>query len=250
MTAPILCHAHNPSPHTGAGNNTWLIDGRTPTLIDAGTGVTAHLDAVSSLLGGRALARVIVTHGHDDHASGVPALREKWPAIDVMKWMLDDEQGWSPLTAGMIVEAGDGQLEVIHTPGHAADHVCLWNAARRELFAGDMVTRPGSVLIPAGRGGNLRDYLASLETMDALDPVRIYPGHGPVIDDPHAVIAEYLEHRRQREEQVLACLADNVTDVGAIVARLYVGIAPGLEQAARMTVLAHLDKLREEGRAS
>ena len=246
---PILIPAHNPGPYTGDGNNTWLFtEGDAPTLVDAGTGVPAHLDAVAAALGGRPLHRVIVTHGHSDHASGVPAVRERWPAVEVLKFVLEDEHGWIPMVEGMRLTAGDRELRVIHTPGHAPDHVCLWDASRGELFAGDMVVRPGSVLIPAGRGGSLREYLASLRRMALLGPTRIYPGHGPVIDRPLEVIEEYIEHRRIRENQVLECLADGVTDVDAIVGRLYVGLREGLERAARMTVLAHLDKLREEGR--
>jgi glyoxylase-like metal-dependent hydrolase (beta-lactamase superfamily II) len=127
------------------------------------------------------------------------------------------------------------------------DHVSLWDAATGDVFVGDMLMKRGSVLIPAGKGGNLRAYLDSLHRLSALGSTRFYPGHGPVIDDPLKTIAEALEHRRRREEQVLACLADGVTDVDGIVARLYVGLEEGLERAARMTVTAHLDKLREEG---
>ena len=67
-------------------------------------------------------------------------------------------------------------------------------------------------MIPAGRGGNLRDYLASLERLAALAPARIYPGHGPVIERPVELIGEYLEHRRMRDRQIVACLADGLTD--------------------------------------
>ncbi len=248
MPVPLLIPADNPGPYTGKGNNTWFLDGDQPALIDAGTGVASHVSAVADALGGRPLVRVILTHGHSDHAAGVPALREHWPTAEVLKFCLEGESEWAPLVDGMFVQAGDRQLQALHTPGHAADHVCLWDRERGDLFAGDMVVRPGSVLIPAGRGGSLRDYLASLRRMAALPPARIYPGHGPIIDDPLDVIAEYLEHRQRREDQVLACLNEGVSDVDAIVSRLYVGLKEGLERAARMTVLAHLDKLREEGR--
>lgn len=246
---PILIPAGNPGPYTGvSGNNTWLLDGAVPTLIDAGTGQPSHIDAIRDALGGRPLARVLVTHGHSDHASGLPALRAAWPDVEALKFPNAGESGWLPLVDGEVVPAGGGTLGVVYTPGHAVDHVCFWDEASGGLFAGDMVIRPGSVLIPAGRGGKLRAYLASLERLAALKPRRIFPGHGPVVDTPLRVIAEYQRHRQRREEQILALLAEGLTEAEAITDRLYAGIAPDLRRGAAMTVEAHLEKLREEGR--
>jgi glyoxylase-like metal-dependent hydrolase (beta-lactamase superfamily II) len=204
--------------------------------------------ALAAALGGRPLARVIVTHGHPDHASGVPAIRARWPGVELYRWLCDDEADCRPLADGQSIDAGDRRLQVVYTPGHATDHVCLWDAVRRDLYAGDMVIRGGSVLIPAGRGGSLREYLRSLERLVALDPARIYPGHGPIIEAPADVLAEHLAHRRDRERQVLACIETGSPDVDRIVSRLYPSLAEGLLPAARMTVQAHLDKLREDGR--
>jgi glyoxylase-like metal-dependent hydrolase (beta-lactamase superfamily II) len=82
----------------------------------------------------------------------------------------------------------------------------------------------------------------------ALDPARAFPGHGPVIEDPRALIAEYLDHRRMREQQVLSCVADGVTTADQIVVRVYPDLAAELRLAARLTIEAHLEKLREDGR--
>ena len=131
--------AGNPSPLTGQGNNTWLLSGVEPALVDAGVGIATHLDAISEALAGASLSRVLVTHGHVDHASGVPALRERWPGMETWKYPVDDERDWRPLRDGQRIRAGDATLTVIHTPGHARDHVCFWHAETRELFSGDMI---------------------------------------------------------------------------------------------------------------
>jgi glyoxylase-like metal-dependent hydrolase (beta-lactamase superfamily II) len=238
----LLIPAHNPSPMTGAGNNTWLIDGAEPALIDAGVGEAAHVDAIARALGRRSLARVIVTHGHADHASGVPALRARWPDLDACKWPHEADVGaWRRLDDGARVRVGDGELVVVHTPGHAPDHVCLLHEATRDLYAGDMLTQGTTVVIPAGRGGSLRSYLASLARLKALAPARILPGHGPIIDRPIELIDQYVEHRRMRDAQVRACLAEGITDPDAIVAHIYPGLSAALRPAARATVMAHLE---------
>jgi glyoxylase-like metal-dependent hydrolase (beta-lactamase superfamily II) len=231
---------------TGAGNNTWLIDGAEPSLIDAGVGHASHVDAIAAALGDRDLARVLVTHHHADHSSGIDALRAKWPALDARKWVQAGERGWQGLSDNERVRAGDRDLIVIHTPGHAPDHVCFWDPAERALYSGDMLTIGTTVMIPAGRGGNLRQYLASLERMAALEPRIAFPGHGPVIDRPIDLIRQYIAHRAMREQQVLACLRDGVTDPEAIVARIYGEIVDPVRRAARLTIEAHLEKIRED----
>ena len=244
---PILIAAGNPGPLTGSGNNTWLLEGAEPTLIDAGVGAESHLAALESALRGRELARVLVTHGHSDHASGLSALRGRWPRLEAHKFRLDqDDSVWQPLSDGDVIAAGDAALHVIHTPGHAPDHVCFWDADRANLFAGDMVVKGTTVMIPAGRGGNLRDYLASLDRLAKLGAGKIFPGHGPVIDDPAAIISEYKQHRRLRDHQIRACLDAGVVEIDAIVVKIYPDLAESLKPAARLTVQAHLEKIRDE----
>lgn len=247
---PLLIHAANPGPFTGRGNNTWLLDGAEPTLIDAGTGEPAHLEALAAALAGRALVRVLVTHGHRDHASGREALVARWPSLECWKWpdAGDAPGAWRPLTDSQRIVAGDRRLDVLHTPGHAPDHVCFVDDPARAVYGGDLLIEGASVLIPAGRGGSLRAYLDSLARVEADAPRVVYPGHGRVIEDPRAVIAEHRRHREAREVQVLACAAETGPDVEAIVARLYPALDEPLLKAARMTVQAHLDKLREDGR--
>lgn len=230
--------------------NTWLIDGAEPALIDAGVPVPEGIDDLARRLGGRALARVLITHVHPDHVSGLEALRTRWPAVIVYAWQEPAGDRSRRLADGDVVEAGDVTLTVLHTPGHAPDHVCFWDEARRWLYTGDMIVQGSSVMIPARRGGHLRSYLASLERLAALDPERAYPGHGSVIEQPRTLIDEYLSHRRMREEQVIACLRAGVSAVDDIVARIYPDLPGGLKEPATQTIEAHLEKLREDGRLS
>lgn len=246
---PLLFLAGNPGTWTGPGNNTYLLDGAEPALIDAGVGNTDHVNAIAERLQGRALARVLVTHGHPDHASGVPALRARWPDIEAWKWLDGPDAGWQQLRDGDRVRAGDTALTVVHTPGHAADHVCFWQPDSREVYCGDMMTATTTILIPpASRGGSLRDYLASLRRLADLQPLTAWPGHGPVIAAPVARIHEYLAHRAERERQVRACLDNGLVDLDAIVARVYADTPEALWPAARLTVEALLEKLAQEGR--
>jgi glyoxylase-like metal-dependent hydrolase (beta-lactamase superfamily II) len=251
LIVPI--HAANPGPMTGAGNWTYLLPGRDPLLIDAGTGETAHLDAIAAVRV-EGPGHVVVTHAHGDHASGTPALRTRWPQTTFAKypWPGRDDRypaDWTSLADGDVLAAGDGQLIVVHTPGHAPDHIALWDPDSRTLFSGDLVTVGTTVVILASTGGRLSQYLASLRRVLALQPARLLPAHGPPIDDPAAVIGKYLEHRGERELQVIDSLREGLRSIDAIVARIYRGLTPALVPMAKESVLAHLVKLEEEGRA-
>lgn len=238
--------AGNPGSYTGLGNNTWLLDGEQPALIDAGTGTAGHVQALAGALGGRPLARLLATHGHPDHVSGRPALVERWPALECWKWPAEGESGWRPLSDGQIVRAGDRALRVVFTPGHAADHVSFWDAGTRALYAGDMLIDGSTVLIPGSHGGGLRAYLDSLDRLMQLDPECVYPGHGNVIDRPGALMRQYVKHRLVRERQIRDLLAETGGDPDTLVARLYPALPEALRKAALLTVEAHLSKLRED----
>jgi glyoxylase-like metal-dependent hydrolase (beta-lactamase superfamily II) len=251
---PIPVHAFNPGPITGAGNWTWLISGRIPTLVDAGTGDPRHLDAIATALNGAALVQVIVTHSHSDHASGAPAIAERWPDVRFLKmpWAERDPKWpvpWIPIDDGAAIEVGDTTVVAIHTPGHAPDHLCFWHAESRTLFGGDLAVQGSTVWIPTSLQGDLVDYLASLERVIALSPACILPAHGAVIDDPQTLLRGYLAHRREREDQVLAALRAGDREPDAIVEHIYRGLKERLIPMARESVLAQLHKLEREGRA-
>ena len=249
---PVLLHAANPGPMTGGGNWTYLIGGTHPVLIDAGVGNASHLDAIAKAAP-PGPSHVVVTHAHSDHVTGAPAIHRRWPAALFSKhpWPERDPQvPWARLEDGSVVRTDEGELTVLHTPGHAPDHVTLWHAESRTLFVGDMLVQGSTVVIPASLGGSLADYLRSLERMFELNPARALPAHGPVIDDPLSLIRHYIEHRAQREQQILDALRAETSTVESITAKIYPAVMSALLAMARESVLAHLIKLESEGRAS
>jgi glyoxylase-like metal-dependent hydrolase (beta-lactamase superfamily II) len=248
---------------TGAGNKTYLVASEgEAVLIDAGVGHPDHLAALRRALAdsGSSLRMVLLTHGHPDHAAGVPALASAYPEATFAKYLVPGDgpgpaAGWRSLSDGQQIPVGGTVLSVIHTPGHSPDHVAFWQAAPRALFAGDLVIAGSSVTIDAGRGGGLKAYLRSLERILELEPNRLFPAHGPVVDaadgvDPAALVRSYLEHRRTRERQVVAAIEAGHRTVEAIAESIYDGLNPRLMPAARENVRAHLEKLAADGIAA
>lgn len=245
----MLLRAFNPSPWTGpTGNNTYLVDGAIPTLIDAGVGHPDHLAAIAEALGGRPLAQVLITHGHVDHVSGLPALMARWPGLRVRSLDASTSAGEDLLSDGQYVHAGDTVVRVLATPGHAPDHASF--VAGDDVYTGDLIRMGGTIVIAASRGGDLRAYLDSLRRVRALGAKRLLPGHGPAIEDPEDAIATYLAHRESRERQILAALGTDKQTAEALALEIYKGLDPALAAAATDTILAHLIKLGQEGRVT
>lgn len=244
---------------TGAGTNTWLVLGAEPTLIDAAENTDAYAARVADRLAqhqpGAALVRVLVTHAHGDHISGVEAIHRRWPGAAFAK-LPDPERDarypvtWRALKDEDVVRAGDSILEVIHTPGHAPDHVCYFEPNSSTMFGGDLLVNGSTVAIPVSAGGSLAQYLRSLRRVLDLKPRRVLPGHGDDIEQPSSLIRGYLGHRMLREQQIVDALTREPMSVDEITGRLYQGLPPELMPAAAENVLAHLLKLQDEQRVT
>jgi glyoxylase-like metal-dependent hydrolase (beta-lactamase superfamily II) len=126
----------------------------------------------------------------------------------------------------------------------------LWHEGTRTIFGGDLAITGTTVYVPPAPYGDLAEYLSSLERVLALNPVRILPAHGPVIDDPGPLLRRYLAHRRERENQIIEAVRRGDTRLAAIVSRIYSGLSDALLPRAHETVTAHLQKLEREGRAA
>lgn len=235
--------ANNPGPFTGPGTNTWLLDDGqgNVTVIDPGPIDSAHRKAVLDLLAGRTAASVIVTHTHPDHAPmanplatelGVQALGHR-PG----PWFDPDEV----LEDGDTHDVGSLQIRVVHTPGHADDHLCF--RAGEVLFSGDHIIGGSSVMVD-----DLGSYLRSLRKIQGTGLTRLYPGHGEEMDQPDSVIDWYVAHRLQRHEEIYQAVLDGADTPEEVVSIVYSEIDSHLHPMAERSVRAHLVLLGEEGR--
>ena len=143
--------------------NTWLVDGAEPALIDAGLRVPDQLDDLARRLGGRPLSRLLITHGHPDHVSAVDAVRARWPNVMACRWSDGDSTAWQRLADGDRVRAGNAMLTVLHTPGHAPDHLCFWDGESQAVYTGDMIVQGTTVMVPGlCNAGSWNEAIASL----------------------------------------------------------------------------------------
>ena len=243
----------NPGMMTGPGTNTYLVGRRDPILIDTGAGVADYVPLLEHYLDERSFprpARVILTHRHRDHMGGVAQLRARFRGLPVAK-MIHKDGGLSEpiedLREGERVEGEGVTLIPVYTPGHASDHLCYYLVEEKALFSGDVILGGSTTVIPSD-DGDLLEYLDSLRRLAQLDVRRIYPAHGPVIEDAPAKIREYIDHRMMRERQILEALGDGLATIPDIVVRIYADVPKALHPMAAMSVESHLKKLRKERR--
>jgi glyoxylase-like metal-dependent hydrolase (beta-lactamase superfamily II) len=248
----------NPGPFTGPGTNTYLIGSADPVLLDTGSGVDAYLPLLEKALveqcGGARLGDIALTHVHPDHIGGAAGIIDHFGPRRVMKmpWAGEDERfpvNITPIGDGDEIKTDGATLRAVYTPGHAQDHLCFYLEEERALFTGDVVLGAGTTVIPQ-KGGDLGLYIRTLQDIGDLDLERIYPGHGPMISDPNVRVQAYIDHRNERERQIVESMDQGSRTVEQMVEAIYVDTPRSLYPAAGQSVLSHLQKLERERRAS
>jgi len=249
--------APNPSPFTYTGTQVHLVGTTDLAVIDPGPDDPAHVAALVAAIAGRPVTAIVVTHTHRDHSPATRPLAAITgaPIVGCAPLALDDlgpradasfDADYRPdrvLADGDSV-GGDGwTLTAIATPGHTSNHLAFALPETKALFSGDHVMG-WSTSIVSPPDGDMAAYMASLEKLLLRDDRIYYPGHGDPVDKPQRLVRGMLGHRKQREGQILRLLRASPETIPAMVARMYVGIAPGLFPAAERSVLAHLIDLR------
>jgi glyoxylase-like metal-dependent hydrolase (beta-lactamase superfamily II) len=235
--------APNPGPFTLEGTNTWIVGADPAIVIDPGPSEPPHLEAVIDAAG--PIGAILLTHHHLDHAPGAAwlAVHAGAPVLAARPELEERE-----VVDGAVIEAGGVSLRVVATPGHAPDHLAFLAEHEGWLFTGDAVLGRGTSVVDPPEG-DMAAYLRSLEALRALRPQRLYPGHGPVVERAPEWLDEYLEHRRMRERQVVDALrrTKDPRSPAELASEIYAGYPVELLAAAARSVLAHLQKLQDEG---
>lgn len=250
----IRLTAPNPSIMTGPGTNTYLLGHECFTVVDPGPDDPEHMERILELTGGR-IRQVLVTHTHIDHSPGARTLKARtgcrllgWPAPEGPAQDTLFQPDETPAHNDLIrTEAGD--LRVLHTPGHASNHLCYLLITQGLLFAGDLIMQ-GSTVVINPPDGDMQAYLDSLYSLLA-EPVKlIAPAHGFLMAQPEAVIDFLITHRLSREHKIARVLETlSPVSLKELTARAYDDVPAPLLGVAARSALAHLLKLQAEGRA-
>jgi glyoxylase-like metal-dependent hydrolase (beta-lactamase superfamily II) len=249
--------APNPGPMSLEGTNTYVVGGY---VIDPGPDDAGHLERVREAAGGE-IEGVLLTHGHSDHSAGVEALGAEllWgqatreSEMEAMRRALESgsvdgiDEKLTHSDRNSSIPAEIGPFTVIATPGHAADHVCF--VSNQVCFCGDLILGTGSSIVPpAAGGGSLAAYMRSLDIVGGLGAELLAPGHGLWITDPAAKVAEYREHRLDRERRLLTALETGERSRAALLDTVWDDVPEPLRPAAAIAMQAHVEKLAVEGR--
>lgn len=232
--------APNPGPYTGPGTNTYILESSGKiVIIDPGPDDDSHLAAILETIADREPVGVLVTHTHEDHA---PLANRLAARLHVPAAGFAPGPGFAPdreLADGDVIAFEGTRVRTIATPGHSPDHVCY--LCERALFTGDHIMGGSSVFVE-----DMTAYLHSLERLQTLDLDVLYPGHGPAMFEPYEVIGQYIEHRMERERQILAAIQTGARSIPEIVHIVYEGVDEALLPLAAIAVRAHLRKLIDE----
>lgn len=247
--------APNASMMTGPGTNTYLLGDDEIAVLDPGPDIDEHVERIQEVAGGP-IAWILVTHTHPDHspaaaklatATGAELLGHAPPhGRHQDQTFVPDRIPWD----GDVFEAAEFSLLVVHTPGHASNHLCYLHTDLNWLFTGDHIIN-GSTVVIDPPDGNMGDYLRSLDRLRELEIDTIAPGHGDLIKKPRAVIDWHIDHRLEREAKVVAALQDSPDSTSReLVVQVYADVDEKFHELAEHSLLAHLIYLEEECRAT
>lgn len=238
--------AANVGPMTYHGTNTYILDEPDGiVVIDPGPDDdSAHVDAIVAATGAN-IGCILLTHAHRDHFGAVKELQRQTgaPVASFHESVDPDHEPNIELFDGSQI----GSLTAVHTPGHAADHLCF---ARKDgvLFSGDHVMGWCTTVVGPPPRGNMAAFFASLQRLIAREDRLYLPGHGPALPDPRPYVQEILDRRLAREVEIESAVRNGLSDPYEIAATLYQKTHPVLKRAAERNVLSHLSKLVAEGR--
>lgn len=257
--------ADNPGPFTYTGTGVYIIGDKSVCVIDPGPTSPEHIAALDRALEGRTVSHVLVTHHHADHSPLAKPLAEKHGCLvygySVVPTAHEDGEvtleAGHDLTFKPDVEIRDGHvikgdgwtIEALHTPGHTSNHLCFALREENTLFSGDHIMG-WSTSVVVSPDGHMGDYLNSLTRVLERDFDLIRPTHGPEIRDANVFVQAYIDHRLEREAQVLEAVQSGHTQIMDIVNALYQHVDKRLHPAAAHSVLSHMIHLRETGRVS
>ncbi|MFQ5983771.1 MAG: MBL fold metallo-hydrolase, partial [Woeseiaceae bacterium] len=247
--------APNPGMMTGPGTNTYILGKRACAVIDPGPPIEAHVESIVELAPAP-IKWILVTHTHPDHSPAASALAERTGAELLGRPAPDGPHQDKTFTPDRVLEDGETfetrelKLEVIHTPGHASNHLCYFHEALNWLFTGDHIIT-GSTVVIDPPDGNMSDYLTSLERLMEKVLTAIAPGHGELLERPYEAIEWIINHRLEREAKVVAALeAHPESSTGELLPHVYGDVHERLYGVAERSLLAHLIKLQSETRAA
>ncbi|MDO9317304.1 MAG: MBL fold metallo-hydrolase [Gammaproteobacteria bacterium] len=254
--------ARNASLMTGPGTNSYLLGTERLALVDPGPADPLHIETLLEILEGRPLDWIFVTHTHSDHAPGAALLQARTGARIVglaapaaVSGAGYHDQTFVPARLyrdGEVIDCGEFQMHLLHTPGHASNHLCFHLEEEGMLFTGDHILE-GTTPVILPPDGNMGHYLDSLRRLQLLSLGSLAPGHGHLLEDPQTVIATLIRHRLRREAKVLTALlalnrlAGHAT-LEELTPEVYDDVSVHLWPWAQRTLLAHLLKLEEDGR--
>lgn len=246
--------APNAGVMTGPGTNTYLLGDEEVAVLDPGPAMPEHIDAILNSAGGR-IRWIVCTHTHPDHSPAWQAVAEATGAQVIGASPPDDmfqDDTFKPtleLHHDYVLTTKEFTLRAVHTPGHVGNHYCFFLEEEGMMFAGDHIMN-GSTVVIIPPSGNMKSYIESLQRLLNYPLQYIAPGHGDVMSEPTVTVDWLVNHRLMREQKVIDGLrTTGRAALDELVKVVYDDVDTSLHKMAKLSLSAHLIKLREESRA-